>query len=138
MSLDQRQAAPPGHLPGASARSGALTDSLDGADGTTAISISEVSKAFGHGKTTVHALDRVSLDVTLGEFVCLIGASGCGKSTLLSLVAGLDTPTARHDRHLRPEGRAHVPGAGPVPVADRGQERRTCAAPERHGQEGPP
>ena len=71
-----------------------MTDSLDGADGTTAISISEVSKAFGHGKTTVHALDRVSLDVTLGEFVCLIGASGCGKSTLLSLVAGLDTPTA--------------------------------------------
>ncbi len=94
MSLDQRQAAPPGHLPGASARSGTMTDSLDGADGTTAISISEVSKAFGHGKTTVHALDRVSLDVTLGEFVCLIGASGCGKSTLLSLVAGLDTPTA--------------------------------------------
>jgi len=32
--------------------------------------------------------------VTLGEFVCLIGASGCGKSTLLSLVAGLDAPTA--------------------------------------------
>ena len=95
MSLDQRQAAPPGLLPGASARSGAVTnDALNGADGTTAISISEVSKAFGHGKTTLHALDRVSLDVALGEFVCLIGASGCGKSTLLSLVAGLDTPTA--------------------------------------------
>ena len=95
MSLDQRQAAPPGELPGASARSGAVNGhALNGADGTTAISISEVSKAFGHGKTTLHALDRVSLDVALGEFVCLIGASGCGKSTLLSLVAGLDTPTA--------------------------------------------
>jgi NitT/TauT family transport system ATP-binding protein len=69
-------------------------DALNGADGTTAISISEVSKAFGHGKTTLLALDRVSLEVALGEFVCLIGASGCGKSTLLSLVAGLDTPTA--------------------------------------------
>jgi NitT/TauT family transport system ATP-binding protein len=67
---------------------------LTGAGGTTAISISEVSKAFGHGKATVHALDRVSLEVAPGEFVCLIGASGCGKSTLLSLVAGLDTPTA--------------------------------------------
>ena len=95
VSLDQRQAAPPGVLPGASARSGAVTsDALNGADGTTAVSISEVSKAFGHGKTTLLALDRVSLDVALGEFVCLIGASGCGKSTLLSLVAGLDTPTA--------------------------------------------
>jgi NitT/TauT family transport system ATP-binding protein len=69
-------------------------DALNGAADTTAISISEVSKAFGHGKTTLLALDRVSLDVTLGEFVCLIGASGCGKSTLLSLVAGLDAPTA--------------------------------------------
>jgi NitT/TauT family transport system ATP-binding protein len=69
-------------------------DALNGADGTNAISISEVSKAFGHGKTTLLALDRVSLEVALGEFVCLIGASGCGKSTLLSLVAGLDTPTA--------------------------------------------
>jgi NitT/TauT family transport system ATP-binding protein len=95
MSVDQRQAAPPGELPGASARPGDLNgDGITGADGTTAIRISDVSKAFGHGKATVHALDRVSLDVALGEFVCLIGASGCGKSTLLSLVAGLDQPTA--------------------------------------------
>ena len=62
--------------------------------GTTAIRISEVSKAFGHGRNTLLALDRLSLDVALGEFLCLIGASGCGKSTLLSLVAGLDTLTA--------------------------------------------
>ncbi|MBO0816867.1 MAG: ABC transporter ATP-binding protein [Actinobacteria bacterium] len=93
--MDQRQAAPPGGFPGASARPGDLNgDGLIGADSTTAIGISDVSKAFGHGKDTVHALDRVSLDVALGEFVCLIGASGCGKSTLLSLVAGLDEPTA--------------------------------------------
>ena len=53
-----------------------------------------MSKAYGHGRTTLLALDRLSLDVALGQFVCLIGASGCGKSTLLSLVAGLDTPSA--------------------------------------------
>ena len=94
MSLDQRQAAPPGHLPGASARTGAMTGGLPGPGNTTAIHISEVSKAFGHSQATVHALDRVSLDVAPGEFACLIGASGCGKSTLLSLVAGLDTPTS--------------------------------------------
>jgi len=94
MSVDQRQAAPPGSLPGASARSGSVTGDPDGMDNTIAIRISEVSKAFGHGRATLLALDRVSLEVTLGEFVCLIGASGCGKSTLLSLVAGLDAPTA--------------------------------------------
>ena len=94
MSLDQRQAAPPGSHPGASARSGTLPGDLDSMDNTTAIKISEVSKSFGYGRDTLLALDRVSLDVALGEFVCLIGASGCGKSTLLSLVAGLDAPTA--------------------------------------------
>ena len=95
MSVDQRQAAPPGTLPGASARSGASNGGeAIGADGTTAIRISELSKVFGHGRDAVHALDRVSLDVSIGEFVCLIGASGCGKSTLLSLAAGLDQPSA--------------------------------------------
>ena len=59
-----------------------------------AVRITEVSKTFGRGPSTVVALDRVSLSVAPGEFVCLIGASGCGKSTLLSLVAGLDRPTS--------------------------------------------
>lgn len=38
----------------------------------------------------VHALDRVSLEIAEGEFVCLLGPSGCGKSTLLNIIAGLD------------------------------------------------
>ena len=59
-----------------------------------AVSVREVSKAFGHGANGVVALDRLSLEVQSGEFVCLVGASGCGKSTLLNLVAGLDEPTA--------------------------------------------
>ena len=49
---------------------------------------------YGHADNAVPALDKVSLDVRRGEFVCLLGASGCGKSTLLNLVAGLDAPTA--------------------------------------------
>jgi NitT/TauT family transport system ATP-binding protein len=36
----------------------------------------------------------VSLDVEMGEFLCLVGASGCGKSTRLNLIAGLDRPTS--------------------------------------------
>ncbi len=94
MSLDQHQAAPPELVPGASARPGSGPPADPAALGTTAVRISEVSKAYGHGRTTLLALDRLSLDVALGQFVCLIGASGCGKSTLLSLVAGLDTPSA--------------------------------------------
>ncbi len=59
-----------------------------------AVQISDVSKVFGRGDTTLQALDQVSLAVAPGEFVCLIGASGCGKSTLLNLIAGLDVPTS--------------------------------------------
>jgi len=59
-----------------------------------AVRIDGVSKVFGSGTNAVPALDRISLDVAAGEFVCLVGASGCGKSTLLNLVAGLDKPSA--------------------------------------------
>ncbi|WP_084955535.1 ABC transporter ATP-binding protein [Thermoactinospora rubra] len=58
-----------------------------------AVRLADVSKVYGHGPRGLLALDRVSLSVAPGEFVCLLGASGCGKSTLLSLVAGLDRPT---------------------------------------------
>jgi predicted ABC-type transport system involved in lysophospholipase L1 biosynthesis ATPase subunit len=65
------------------------------AAGTEAgIRISEVSKVFGRGASALPALDRLSLEVPPGEFVCVICASGCGKSTLLNLVAGLDAPTS--------------------------------------------
>ena len=63
------------------------------APGAVAVRLTEVSKAYGTGLAQLLALDDVSLTVSDGEFVCIIGASGCGKSTLLNLVAGLDKPT---------------------------------------------
>ncbi len=59
-------------------------------DTDVVVRLDQVSKQYGHGQNALLALDRVSLTVRRGEFVCLLGASGCGKSTLLSLVAGLD------------------------------------------------
>jgi NitT/TauT family transport system ATP-binding protein len=54
--------------------------------------IEEVSKSFQSASGTVLALDRVSLNVAEGEFVCVVGASGCGKTTLLNIIAGLERP----------------------------------------------
>jgi NitT/TauT family transport system ATP-binding protein len=56
------------------------------------LAIEEVSKSFQSASGTVLALDRVSLNVAEGEFVCLVGASGCGKTTLLNIIAGLERP----------------------------------------------
>ncbi len=51
-----------------------------------------VSVAKRYGERTV--VDSISLDVSEGEVIALLGASGCGKTTLLRLIAGLDMPDA--------------------------------------------
>jgi NitT/TauT family transport system ATP-binding protein len=56
------------------------------------LAINDVSKSFQSASGTVLAVDRVSLNVAEGEFVCLVGASGCGKTTLLNIIAGLEKP----------------------------------------------
>jgi NitT/TauT family transport system ATP-binding protein len=80
VTLRADQLTPPASPPGASAG--------------PAVRLTDVSKVYRTGPASLLALDKVSLEVRDGEFVCIIGASGCGKSTLLNLVAGLDKPTS--------------------------------------------
>jgi putative ABC transport system ATP-binding protein len=56
------------------------------------ISLRDVVRSYG--SPPVVALDGVSLDVALGEFVAIVGASGSGKSTLLNVIGTLDRPTS--------------------------------------------
>jgi NitT/TauT family transport system ATP-binding protein len=91
MSIGSTRRMPPEQAPGASAWNGSVSH-ID--DHKPAVKLTDVTKIYGSGRNALLALDKVSLSVAPGEFVCLIGASGCGKSTLLSLVAGLDSATS--------------------------------------------
>lgn len=57
------------------------------------VTVRELSKVYRQGDINVTALNRVSLDIAMGEFLVLMGPSGSGKSTLLHLIAGIDRPT---------------------------------------------
>ena len=56
--------------------------------------IENLCKFYGKGENQVTALDHVSLTVTKGEFIAIVGASGSGKSTLLHAIAGVDAPSS--------------------------------------------
>lgn len=65
------------------------TTSIPTKPGRPFLQIDHVSKNFRRGAVETEVLNDISLSVSKGEFVSIIGHSGCGKSTLLNLVAGL-------------------------------------------------
>ncbi len=62
-------------------------------DTTSFISTRDLRKTFIMGRTRVHALAGVDLDIATNTFTVVMGPSGSGKSTLLYLLGGLDRPT---------------------------------------------
>ena len=54
------------------------------------ISLKNIVKIYGKGKTALQVIHGVNAEINDGEFVVIVGPSGCGKSTLLRMVAGLE------------------------------------------------
>ena len=58
------------------------------------IKLQDICRFFEVGDETVHALDRVTLDIARGDYISIMGASGSGKSTLLNMLGLLDMPNS--------------------------------------------
>jgi len=54
----------------------------------------ELHKYYEMGETRVHALRGVSVMISRGEFVAIMGASGSGKSTFMNILGCLDRPNS--------------------------------------------
>jgi putative ABC transport system ATP-binding protein len=81
------------------------------ASGTTvAAGAVGVSKVYGKGDATVHALDNVSASFYAGQFTAIMGPSGSGKSTLLHVLAGLDRASS---------GKVHIGDTDLTTLSDR-------------------
>lgn len=76
------------------------------------IEIKNISKTYQEGVECI-ALKNVSVKISKGEFIAIVGASGSGKSTLLNAIAGLDIPQ---------EGSVVIDG---MPIYDLSEDQRS-------------
>jgi putative ABC transport system ATP-binding protein len=70
------------------------------------VQVEELSKTYGG----LRALDSVTFDVRVGEWIAIMGPSGSGKTTLINILGGLDRPTS---------GRAIVDGVNVGTLGER-------------------
>lgn len=73
------------------------------------INVQDLSIVFDADGTRNVAVESASVDISSGEFVCILGPSGCGKSTVLNAIAGFVKPT---EGKLTVDGRT-IKGPGP-------------------------
>ncbi|PWC06214.1 ABC transporter ATP-binding protein [Mycetocola zhujimingii] len=98
MSSSQGNAGQPGALRAVSesaTRPAAVGSDAVGSDAAFGVSIRSIDRDFpGERGAPRRVLRDITIDVTPGEVLAILGTSGCGKSTLLRLAGGLDTATA--------------------------------------------
>jgi len=74
------------------------------------LDVRDLTKVYGTGEATVHALAGVSATVERGDYVAIMGSSGSGKSTLMNILGALDVPSS---------GTYHLDGVDVSKLADR-------------------
>lgn len=70
---------------------------MTGGAGQTLLAVRNLSVSYDTDSGVLQALRNVSLEVSRGEIVGIVGESGCGKSTLISAIIRLLAPNARLD-----------------------------------------